>query len=242
MKKFSKIITLMLSVVMLFSMTSASAYATNSNQVFSDVSSDAWYYEAVNTMAQNGLLAGYSDGLFHPDDPITYGQFATILCRVTGTSTDNPKHWHGAMLCTSTHWAAGALLQMDGTNVFGRFCKDADEKLWRGEALEALTILARHMPAYNFSYKTQVSEKIWTLNDIPDANAINTKCHMPHIWTNTHILYAYNLGLTAGTDSRGTCNPAGIVSRAQLCQMLYNMGINSPNSVTIRNSGGIYGG
>lgn len=45
---------------------------------FSDVSSDAWYATAVNTMASLGMMNGYPDGTFHPDAPITRAEFATV--------------------------------------------------------------------------------------------------------------------------------------------------------------------
>lgn len=45
---------------------------------FSDVSSDAWYATAVNTMATLGMMSGYPDGTFRPDEPITRAEFATV--------------------------------------------------------------------------------------------------------------------------------------------------------------------
>ena len=45
---------------------------------FSDVSADAWYAKAVNTLASLGMVSGYPDGTFHPDAPITRAEFATI--------------------------------------------------------------------------------------------------------------------------------------------------------------------
>lgn len=241
MKKFSKFIALTLVCVLFLGAVPVSAANDDTNtaipisaQVFDDVSPDAWYYEAVNAMGQSGLLAGYSDGLFHPDDPITYGQFATILCRITGISADHSRY----IGHTSTHWAAGAIDNICGkTSIFSRGCGDADVQLWRGEALESMACLAAQMPKYNYNSKTQVTEKIWILDDIPDANAIMDWNHDVHVWSKSLVLRAYNLGITTGVDAAGTCNPTGTMTRAQLCQMLYNMGISEPNSVTVRGSG-----
>lgn len=47
-------------------------------KTFSDVSADAWYADAVNTMATLGMMGGYPDGTFHPDAPITRAEFATV--------------------------------------------------------------------------------------------------------------------------------------------------------------------
>ena len=40
---------------------------------FSDVESGAWNYTAIATLANAGVLAGYSDGRFGPHDNITPG-------------------------------------------------------------------------------------------------------------------------------------------------------------------------
>ena len=47
--------------------------------LFSDVPASAWYNGYVNLAASEGVISGYGDGTFGPDDPVTYGQAATIL-------------------------------------------------------------------------------------------------------------------------------------------------------------------
>ena len=49
---------------------------------FSDVPADAWYAEAVEWAADQGLMSGYGDGRFGPDDPVTRAQLATVLQRL----------------------------------------------------------------------------------------------------------------------------------------------------------------
>ena len=46
---------------------------------FSDVPSDSWYAPAVSAIAGLGLLEGYQDGTFRPDQPITRGEAAQAL-------------------------------------------------------------------------------------------------------------------------------------------------------------------
>lgn len=48
---------------------------------FKDVDANAWYATAVYWARMNGIVAGYSDELFGPDDIITREQMATILYR-----------------------------------------------------------------------------------------------------------------------------------------------------------------
>lgn len=62
--------------------------------LFSDVKPGNWYTGYVNLAYSQGLLAGYGNGKFGPDDPVTYGQAATLLLRMLGyTSADVGKVW-----------------------------------------------------------------------------------------------------------------------------------------------------
>ena len=57
---------------------------------FSDVSQDAWYYDAVSWCYQNGIMTGLSANLFSPDTPLSQQQMALILyqyARHTGAPT-----------------------------------------------------------------------------------------------------------------------------------------------------------
>lgn len=51
---------------------------------FPDVPSDCWYEDAVAWAVENGIVLGYSDGRFHPDDPVTRAQLAALFCRYAG--------------------------------------------------------------------------------------------------------------------------------------------------------------
>lgn len=51
---------------------------------YTDVTSNAWYYDAVMTLTKGGLLAGYGGGKFGPNDALTRGQVAIITTRLVG--------------------------------------------------------------------------------------------------------------------------------------------------------------
>lgn len=48
---------------------------------FSDVADSAWFKEALDNLAGNGLVSGYADGTFKPGNFITRAEIASILCR-----------------------------------------------------------------------------------------------------------------------------------------------------------------
>ena len=47
--------------------------------VFTDVAANAWYADAVNWAVASGIMDGYGNGAFGPEDPITREQMAVIL-------------------------------------------------------------------------------------------------------------------------------------------------------------------
>lgn len=46
-----------------------------------DVAANVYYHDAISWAAHVGVMNGYGDGTFHPDDPITRGHVALMLCR-----------------------------------------------------------------------------------------------------------------------------------------------------------------
>ena len=52
---------------------------------FSDVSTSAYYYEAVKWAQEKGITGGIGNGLFGPNQPCTRGQIVTFLWRAAGS-------------------------------------------------------------------------------------------------------------------------------------------------------------
>ena len=48
---------------------------------FQDVESSHWAYDAIVAMQGQGLISGYSDGLFKPEAPVTRAEFSAMLAR-----------------------------------------------------------------------------------------------------------------------------------------------------------------
>ena len=55
--------------------------ATSGSSVFTDVADSAWYADAVTWAASQGIVGGYGNGKFGPEDNITREQLAAILYR-----------------------------------------------------------------------------------------------------------------------------------------------------------------
>jgi len=55
------------------------AFAADSD--FRDVPKSSYAYSAIVELAERGVVSGYSDGTFHPNETVTRGQFAGMIAR-----------------------------------------------------------------------------------------------------------------------------------------------------------------
>lgn len=115
-----KIFSVLLAVMMVFSM-SATAFAADFNDTV-----DVPQSEAIDVIETLGIVNGYGNGVFGPNDTLTRAQLCTMLTRALYgdpiyTSTNQfkdvaPNHWANAYINTA---AAYGLMAGYGNNVFG---------------------------------------------------------------------------------------------------------------------------
>ncbi len=113
---------------------------------FSDVAAGSWYNNAISTCAKAGLVNGYSDGTFKPDQSITRAEFATIAARfldeeITGAGAEGFADIEG-------HWAETNILRaaeagwVNGDN--GRF--RPDDYISRAEVMTIVNRMLNRVP------------------------------------------------------------------------------------------------
>jgi hypothetical protein len=61
----------------------------NQAQAFTDVRQTDYFFEAIKDLSSRGILTGYEDGSFRPNQPVTRGQAAKILALTLGLDTKN---------------------------------------------------------------------------------------------------------------------------------------------------------
>ena len=71
---------------------------------FSDVSSGAWYYDAVQMCAKAGIVAGYPDGSFKPDQAVTRAEFFKMVAMLYSDTLNTPITG-GIFKDINGHWA-----------------------------------------------------------------------------------------------------------------------------------------
>ena len=111
---------------------------------FSDVSAGDWYCTAVSTMAKLGIVTGYPDGTFRPNEAITRAELAAIAARfddskvISSDFSDMSGHWAEALVerAAALGWVNG---YPDGT-----FKPDQD--ITRAEAMTLINNVLDRIP------------------------------------------------------------------------------------------------
>ncbi len=173
----------------------------NNKLSFADVAEEAWYYDAVTALAEGGLVAGMGNNLFAPDGTLTRAQFCQILARAKRLPT-GPANNYWAYNAIDSCLKAGYLMES------GEITPEIFDAPITREAAVAAMYLAKKDEVQRTGNITETM--------IPDFSDISEAYR-------EHILAAYNCGITAGMDEARTFAPQSTLTRAQVCQLFYNL-------------------
>lgn len=174
----------------------AGAFARTS---FPDVEPGSWYEADVNALAGEGLLLGFPDGTFRPNENITAAQFITIVARCAGLRESS---------ASISHWAAPLLQAALEAGWY-----DWDELPPTGEGYEkpitrqlAVKVLMRALlPDVRGDYTAESAK-------ISDFSALNGRYY-------DTTLAAYSAGVAKG-DQNGNFRPLSSLTRAEACALI----------------------
>ena len=81
-----KRLTGLLATAMILSQIQVSGIAApmTTDKIFADVKENVWYTEAVQRWGQTGIITGYEDHSFRPQQAVTRAQLAAIIDRIFG--------------------------------------------------------------------------------------------------------------------------------------------------------------
>lgn len=102
-----KIISVLLSMVLLLGM-----FSLPGNAAFVDVDKTTQYQEAIDVLVALGMLKGYEDNSFRPENTITRAEFATVVARMLGLESVAKGASAAGIFTDMTigggeHWASG---------------------------------------------------------------------------------------------------------------------------------------
>lgn len=151
-------------------------FGTSSATKFSDAS-DNWFSKAINYVVAKGLISGYPDGTFKPNESITRAEFAQMISGYV----KNEKKVSSDFQDVKDHWAKSAIEKLYGNkNVTGypdgTFKPNA--KITRAEAVTILNSVFNRNTTKNslnnvntssLNKFSDVSEGFWAYYNILDA-------------------------------------------------------------------------
>lgn len=190
-----------------------SSVKTVKQNVFPDVSNNAWYAKSVNAIADGGMVKGFGDGNFYPNKNVTLAELCAIVVRGL----------HSGIKDNKTYWAKDYIEYAQRMN-FVLSKRKATKENWdipatREQAAYAISVASGkelvpfEMMNKDFGYIE--------FEDIKDVNEISEEMKY-------QILLAYNIGMVQGLPD-GRFAPKSNVTRAEICQMFYNIGWKSTN-------------
>ena len=86
-----------------------------STKTFSDVADGKWYSSYIRQAVQYGLISGYTDGTFRPEQYITRAETVTMINRMLGRNYETAAELH-SMACpfpdvSQSNWAYGNIME-----------------------------------------------------------------------------------------------------------------------------------
>jgi uncharacterized repeat protein (TIGR02543 family) len=181
--------------------TSPSPSPDSWNNPFPDVSNTDWYIKAVEYVCTNGLMAGYENGKFGPNDTLSRAQLAQIIYNKEG----RPKADSGRFSDVTTGWYANAVNWAAAEGIVagvgdGKFAPD--QPISRQD-------LAVMLWRYAGSPEPRKNEL-----DFSDAGKVSEYAWKALCWANEN-------GIVNGKGNR-VLDPKGKATRAEAAQMLKN--------------------
>ena len=166
---------------------------------FSDVSTSAYYYEAVKWAQEKGITGGIGNGLFGPNQPCTRAQIVTFLWRAAGSPvvnyamnmSDVPE---GSYYAEAVRWALS-------------------------EGITTGTSAKTFSPDATVT-RAQVVTFLWRANDQPAAGNSGFLDVSSNAYYARAVDWAFANGITTGVDY-GAFGPDTACTRAQIVTFLY---------------------
>jgi hypothetical protein len=175
---------------------------------FADVKSGDWFFSAVQTVAQAGIMTGTASDRFSPYANLTRGMFVTMLARYAGADTSNTSSAFtdvagGAYYAGAVVWASrnGIVKGVSST-------KFAPEQIITREQMMAM------LYRYAAFAKLDVSADNTDISAYTDAGRISQ-------YALPAVRWAVGEGVVRGKTSTTLC-PRDNVTRAQAAQMMAN--------------------
>lgn len=185
---------------------------------FSDVSSSYWAKDYITELAGRGILTGFPDGKFRPNEPVTRAQFAALVASVFKKTKVRK-----AMTFTdvySSYWAADGIQEAYEMGFLGAV---AGNQFKPYESLTRLQIVTALAKGLNYSVSTS-TEKV--LQFYSDATAIPAQ-------DRSLVAAATERGIVVNYPNVNTCSPNKVATRAEVAAIIYQAMVSNGDAAAI---------
>ncbi|WP_027630683.1 S-layer homology domain-containing protein [Ruminiclostridium cellobioparum] len=199
-----------------FSTTHFSQYAVAYRPVyFNDVAKNAWYHNAVSFIAARDITRGTGNDRYSPEATLTRGEFIVLLMRACDIKADeNPtdnfsdagSNYYTGYLAAAKRIGISAGV---GNNMFA-----PEKTITRQEMFTLLCNALREIKQLPEMKNSNEVGRSKSLSDFTDEGQIAS-------WAREAMSLLVETGIING--SAGKLTPAGITTRAQMAQVLYNL-------------------
>lgn len=209
-----RVISMLLILVLMASMfvyAEGDENTENQGKVFSDVNEGDWFYTAVMTMSEYGIISGYPDGTFKPNNPVLREEFAVMMVKALKLEIKAPSntfidvaegYWANKWIETAMPYLTG--WSRNGDVVF----KPQDHAVREDMAVALVKALNKPLDDSMLS----------VLNAFEDRNEISSNLR-------NHMASAVYHNLMSGYDIEGLkyLKPMDTLTRAQAAALLMSV-------------------
>ena len=176
--------------------------ANQSKPLFTDVLSNAWYFSDVKTAWETGLINGFEDNTFRPEENMSYAQAVKLAACM------NQKYTTGAVALAngSPNWYDSYVAYAKSNNIISRDY-EWDVSATRAEYVE---IFANALPEEALKAKNSIDD--WAVPDVDMGHPQSAA-----------IYKLYRAGILTGMDNEGNFQPNNNIKRSEVSAILTRM-------------------
>ncbi|RCJ32311.1 S-layer protein [Nostoc punctiforme NIES-2108] len=185
---------------------------------FSDVSSNYWAAQFIQQLSQRGVIAGFPDGSFRPEEPVTRAQFAAMVNKAFQKAQQRQPISFADV--PSNYWASSAIQQAYTIGFLSGYPGNRFEPNQAIPREQVLVSLANGL-AYTPSGNTES-----TLQYFNDASNIASYARSP-------IAAATEKKIVVNYPNVNFLNPTATATRAQVAAFIYQALVSSNQASAI---------
>ena len=174
---------------------------------FKDIPANAWYYDYVSRMVQDGLFAGTSSTTFSPEAPMSEVQFLTVVLRKAFPTELEQYNAQYTSTWYDGAYRLGLAKGIISSSVYGSGAEMNDRDITRERMTDMAIKGLEAMGEQIYSDAYGVSSRVTDLNQCTGD-------------MRNSMIKAYTMGIIAGTTST-TVSPKQTAKRAEGATVLY---------------------